>query len=77
MRRVLTKKKNEEVFVPNPEPYFDVFVDHGQYIGYGTLVGITKIPNNFHNILPMTGVDAEPPKYKYTYGAPIFHQSVA
>ena len=26
-------KSNKEVFVPNPEPYFDIFVDHRQYIG--------------------------------------------
>lgn len=56
-------KNNEEVFVPNPEPYFDIFKDHGQYIGYGNLIGISKIPNeNFHLIQPMTGPQAELPK---------------
>lgn len=58
-------KNNEEVFVPNPEPYFDIYVDHGQYIGYGNLVGITKVPNKeFHEIQPMNSNDAELPKYK-------------
>lgn len=65
-------KNNEEVFVPNPLPYFQVFIDHGQYIGYGNLEGITKVPNDdFHIIQPTTGPDAELPKYKYSYGAPI------
>lgn len=65
-------KNNEKVFVPNPEPYFYVYVDHGQYIGYGNLVGITKVPNkDFREIQPMNGNDVELPKYKYIYGAPI------
>lgn len=60
------------MFIPNPEPYFDVYVDHGQYIGYGNLVGITKVPNKgFREIQPMNGNDAKLPKYKYSYGAPI------
>lgn len=65
-------KNNEEVFIPNPEPYFNVYIDRGQYIGYGNLEGITKIPNkDFHEIQPMIGIDAELPKYKYNYAAPI------
>lgn len=66
-------KNNEEVLVPNPEPYFDVFVvDHVQYIRYGNLGDITKVKNkNFHELQPMNGTDAELPKYKYNYGAPI------
>lgn len=65
-------KNNEEVFVPNPEPYFNIYIDRGQYIGYGNLEGITKVPNkNFHLIQPMVGTDAELPKYKYNYAAPI------
>ena len=65
-------KNNEEVFVPNPQPFFQIFVDRGQYIGYGNLEGITKVPNeSFHLIQPTSGADAELPKYKYNYGAPI------
>lgn len=65
-------KNNEEVFVPNPQPYFQICIDNGQYIGYGNLEGITKVPNkNFHEIQPNTGPDAELPKYKYNYAAPI------
>lgn len=65
-------KNNEKVFVPNPEAYFNVYVDRGQYIGYGNLVGITKVPNrDFTEIQPMSGKDAELPKYKYAYGAPV------
>lgn len=37
-------KNNEEVFVPNHNPYFDIYKDVGSYVGYGNLVGITKVP---------------------------------
>ena len=30
-------KNNEEVFVLNPQPFFQIFVDRGQYIGYRNL----------------------------------------
>lgn len=65
-------KNNEEVFVPNPSPYFDVYKDIGSYIGYGNLVGITKVPNsNFRLIQPMKRSDTELLKYKYRYATPI------
>lgn len=65
-------KNNEKVFVPNPQPYFDIFVDHGNYIGYGNLEGISTVPNNeFREIQPIVGTTAELPKYKYNYTAPI------
>lgn len=67
-----TTKSNEEVFAPNPEPYFDVYVDKGQYIGYGNLISLSDVPNNgFKFIQPMTASDAELCKYVYAYGAPI------
>lgn len=44
------RTKNEEVFVPNPLPYFELYVDKGNYISYGNLQGITGVPNkNFTN----------------------------
>lgn len=59
-------KNNKEVFVPNPSPYFDIYKDIGTYIRYSNLMGITKVPNsNFRLIQPMTGTEAELPKYKY------------
>lgn len=71
MRRIV-KKNNEEVFVLNPEPYFDIYVDNGSYIGYGNLEGLSKIPNKgFAEIQPMVGSDAELPNYTYNYMAPI------
>lgn len=63
-------KTNEEVFIP--KPYFDIYKDIGSYVGYVNLVGITKVLNsNFRLIQPMTGTDAELPKYKYMYAAPV------
>lgn len=38
-------KNNEVVFVPNPLPYFELYVDKGNYIGCGNLQGITGVPN--------------------------------
>lgn len=35
-------KNNVEVFVPNPNLYFDIYKD----VGYGDFVGITKVPNS-------------------------------
>lgn len=65
-------KNNEEVFVPNPLAYFELYVDKKNYIGYGNLQGITNVPNKtFSEIQPMRGTDAELPKYKYSYGCPI------
>lgn len=66
-----TTKNNEEVFVPNPEPYFDIYVDKGQYIGYGNLIRMTDVPNGFKYIQPMTASQAEMCKYIYAYAAPI------
>lgn len=54
--------KNEEVFIPNPLPYFELYVDKGNYIGYRNLQGITGVPNkNFTEIQLMRGMDAELP----------------
>lgn len=65
-------KNNEEVFIPNPLPYFELYVNKDNYIGYRNLRGITKVPNKkFTEIQPMIGTDAELPKYKYSYGWPI------
>lgn len=48
--------KNEEIFVPNPEPYFDIYI--GQYIGYGNL-GLTKRYQTKNIIQPMIAKEAE------------------
>lgn len=66
-------KNNEEVFVPNLLPYFKLYIDKGNYIGYKNLRGITKVPNKkFTEIQPMRGTYAELPKYKYSYRCPIY-----
>lgn len=60
-------KNNEEVFIPNSLPYFEIYVDKGNYIGYGNLNGIPNILNkNFTEIQPMRGTEAELLKYKYS-----------
>lgn len=47
-------KNNEEVLVPNPLPYMELYVDKGNYILYGNLRGISKVPNTkFTEIQPM------------------------
>lgn len=65
-------KNNEVVFVPNPIPYFELYVDKGNYIGYGNLQGITRVPNKKFTVIQlMRGTDAELLKYKYSYDCPV------
>lgn len=64
--------KNNEMFVPNPESYFDIFMNKDQYIGFGNLMPLTSVPNNkFTIIQPMIPKEAELCKYKYTYACPV------
>lgn len=44
-------KNNEEVFVPNPEPYFDIYVDRGQYIYLLNSRSLTKVPNQDFSLI--------------------------
>lgn len=55
-------KNNKEIFVPNPLTYFRLYINKGNYIGYGNLQGITGVPNKkFTEIQPMRGTNAELP----------------
>lgn len=54
-------KINKEVFVQNPQPWFQIYIDKGQYIGYGNLEGLTSIPNNtFQDKKPSVGLAEMP-----------------
>lgn len=66
-----TSRNNEEVFLPSPLPYFEIWIDNSTYVGHSNFKSITHIPNQGFSLIQHKGFkDMELPKYTCVYCAP-------
>lgn len=65
-----TTINGEERFLKNDSLEIEIYTDTGDYVGFGNLKKITKVPNKGYSLAnPTTFADCELPKYQYYYNA--------
>lgn len=63
-----TTINGEERFIKNDTLELDIYIDKGDYVGFGNLKTLTGIPNKGYTIAnPTTFADCELPKFQYYY----------
>lgn len=69
-----TTINGEECFIKNDTLEIEINIDPGDYVAFGNLKTITKIPNKGYSLAsPTTFEDCELPKYEYYYNMNYAH----